>query len=152
MTLTVKFESASQIALVMESLTWRKLNVFVMPSGRVLTAPKVIFQKSLNVLSCVIVCLFWDKFGRKLKNISVGFLDVSSLSELCDMDCGPYGRCESGKCHCDEGWSGAKCDVKTCDPRCHEHGQCKNGTCICIQGWNGRHCTLGEVFNIYLKF
>ncbi|KAK3862550.1 hypothetical protein Pcinc_031597 [Petrolisthes cinctipes] len=63
-------------------------------------------------------------------------------TRLCDLDCGPHGRCEGGFCLCSVGWSGDRCDLMTCDPRCEEHGQCKNGTCICMTGWNGRHCTL----------
>ncbi|CAL4063225.1 unnamed protein product [Meganyctiphanes norvegica] len=61
---------------------------------------------------------------------------------VCDLDCGPHGRCEGGACLCDDAWTGTKCDLIKCDPRCEEHGQCKNGTCICMTGWNGRHCTL----------
>ncbi|KAJ3630391.1 hypothetical protein MTP99_011588 [Tenebrio molitor] len=61
---------------------------------------------------------------------------------LCNLDCGPHGRCDSGKCRCDPGWTGPRCEQLPCDPRCQEHGQCRNGTCVCSQGWNGRHCTL----------
>ncbi|XP_044748405.1 teneurin-a isoform X3 [Coccinella septempunctata] len=61
---------------------------------------------------------------------------------LCNLDCGPHGRCDSGKCRCEAGWTGTRCDQLPCDPRCQEHGGCRNGTCVCSQGWNGRHCTL----------
>ncbi|XP_028967535.1 teneurin-m [Galendromus occidentalis] len=60
----------------------------------------------------------------------------------CNLDCGPFGRCEEGRCRCDSGWTGNKCDLKECDPRCQLHGQCNNGTCVCIQGWMGKHCTI----------
>lgn len=60
----------------------------------------------------------------------------------CRLDCGPHGRCDSGRCVCSEGWTGDRCDTLPCDSRCSQHGQCKNGTCVCSQGWNGRHCTL----------
>ncbi|XP_045128078.1 teneurin-m-like isoform X4 [Portunus trituberculatus] len=63
-------------------------------------------------------------------------------TKVCDLDCGPHGRCEGGSCLCSAGWTGERCGLMTCDPRCEEHGQCKNGTCICMTGWNGRHCTL----------
>ncbi|XP_045492328.1 teneurin-m isoform X2 [Colias croceus] len=62
--------------------------------------------------------------------------------EVCDLDCGPHGRCVGEACVCDPGWSGEYCTSKLCDPRCSDHGQCKNGTCLCVSGWNGRHCTL----------
>ncbi|XP_045521559.1 teneurin-m isoform X2 [Pieris brassicae] len=62
--------------------------------------------------------------------------------EVCDLDCGPHGRCVGESCVCDQGWTGEFCTSKLCDPRCSDHGQCKNGTCLCVSGWNGRHCTL----------
>ncbi|CAK1578856.1 unnamed protein product [Parnassius mnemosyne] len=62
--------------------------------------------------------------------------------EVCDLDCGPHGRCVGESCVCDQGWTGEYCTSKLCDARCSDHGQCKNGTCLCVSGWNGRHCTL----------
>ncbi|XP_050362542.1 teneurin-m isoform X6 [Nymphalis io] len=62
--------------------------------------------------------------------------------EVCDLDCGPHGRCVGESCVCDQGWTGEYCTSKLCDSRCSDHGQCKNGTCLCVSGWNGRHCTL----------
>ncbi|XP_045459458.1 teneurin-m [Melitaea cinxia] len=62
--------------------------------------------------------------------------------EVCDLDCGPHGRCVGESCVCDPGWTGEFCTSKLCDARCGDHGQCKNGTCLCVSGWNGRHCTL----------
>ncbi|XP_072941823.1 teneurin-m isoform X2 [Epargyreus clarus] len=62
--------------------------------------------------------------------------------EVCDLDCGPHGRCVGESCVCDQGWTGEFCTSKLCDARCSDHGQCKNGTCLCVSGWNGRHCTL----------
>ncbi|XP_073995971.1 teneurin-a transmembrane protein isoform X3 [Rhodnius prolixus] len=65
----------------------------------------------------------------------------------CRLDCGPHGRCDSGRCVCSDGWTGDTCDTLPCDSRCSQHGQCKNGTCVCSQGWNGRHCTLPGCVN-----
>ncbi|KAJ0179603.1 hypothetical protein K1T71_005315 [Dendrolimus kikuchii] len=62
--------------------------------------------------------------------------------EVCDLDCGPHGRCVGESCVCDPSWTGEFCTSKLCDSRCSDHGQCKNGTCLCVSGWNGRHCTL----------
>ncbi|XP_045763050.1 teneurin-m isoform X4 [Maniola jurtina] len=62
--------------------------------------------------------------------------------EVCDLDCGPHGRCVGESCVCDSTWTGEYCTSKLCDARCSDHGQCKNGTCLCVSGWNGRHCTL----------
>ncbi|XP_050530422.1 teneurin-a isoform X1 [Daktulosphaira vitifoliae] len=60
---------------------------------------------------------------------------------LCNLNCGPHGKCDQGKCECDVGWTGDRCDQLPCDDRCTEHGQCRNGTCVCSRGWNGKHCT-----------
>lgn len=73
------------------------------------------------------------------------------LADVCSLDCGLNGVCESGKCRCNSGWTGNLCDQLPCDLRCAEHGQCKNGTCVCSQGWNGRHCTLREYNFINIK-
>lgn len=70
------------------------------------------------------------------------YFSLGRFADVCSLDCGPNGVCESGKCRCSVGWTGNLCDQLPCDARCAEHGQCKNGTCVCSQGWNGRHCTL----------
>lgn len=67
---------------------------------------------------------------------------VLIFAEVCDLDCGPHGRCVGDSCVCDIGWTGEFCTSKLCDSRCSDHGQCKNGTCLCVSGWNGKHCTL----------
>lgn len=69
---------------------------------------------------------------------------------LCHLNCGPHGSCDRGRCSCEAGWTGEKCDQLPCDPRCSQHGQCKNGTCICSRGWNGQHCTIGNNTNYSL--
>ena len=64
------------------------------------------------------------------------------ITERCNINCGLHGTCEGDQCICDQGWEGARCDLKKCDSRCNQHGQCSNGTCICLQGWMGKYCTL----------
>lgn len=91
-------------------------------------------QGKLDFLFIVLGMVLSEK---KTQNLSFLLLLV-----VCNLDCGAHGRCEAGKCKCDEGWTGNRCELLPCDPRCHEHGQCRNGTCVCSQGWNGRHCTL----------
>lgn len=61
-------------------------------------------------------------------------LMMFDLTERCNLECGPHGSCESGRCVCDPGWQGDVCSVKTCDPRCSAHGMCSNGTCLCTNG------------------
>lgn len=75
---------------------------------------------------------------------------LTNITDVCSLDCGPNGVCESGKCRCVTGWAGNLCDQLPCDSRCAEHGQCKNGTCVCSQGWNGRHCTLRKCFFFFI--
>ena len=69
---------------------------------------------------------------------------IRRLLALCHLNCGPHGSCDRGRCSCEAGWTGEKCDQLPYDPRCSQHGQCKNGTCICSRGWNGQHCTIGN--------
>ena len=64
----------------------------------------------------------------------VNLFSVFIFPERCNLDCGPHGSCESGRCVCDPGWQGDVCTVKTCDPRCSAHGMCSNGTCLCTNG------------------
>ena len=74
--------------------------------------------------------------SRRERNIE-GNINIF-FSAICNLNCGPHGKCEKNQCICDDGWSGTYCDIKTCNGRCEEHGQCMNGTCVCQQGWNGR--------------
>lgn len=39
------------------------------------------------------------------------------IAGVCDLDCGPHGRCEGGACLCLAGWTGERCGLMTCDPR-----------------------------------
>ena len=82
--------------------------------------------------------------GRSLGLLLLSpFLTIlSSVLELCDLECGARGHCEGGGCVCDQGWHGEHCDLQLCDSRCSAHGMCSNGTCLCTNGWNGLHCTL----------
>ena len=70
-------------------------------------------------------------FEKKPKKI---LIFTSFFSERCNLECGPHGSCESGRCVCNPGWQGDVCSVKTCDPRCSAHGMCSNGTCLCTNG------------------
>ena len=65
----------------------------------------------------------------------------------CALDCGSAGRCVSGQCVCDAGFTGAACeiDIDTCrfDP-CYHGGVCVDGvnsfTCRCPTGFTGIAC------------
>ncbi|XP_028172086.1 teneurin-m-like [Ostrinia furnacalis] len=41
--------------------------------------------------------------------------------EVCDLDCGPHGRCVGESCVCDPGWTGEYCTSKLCDASCSDH-------------------------------
>ena len=64
--------------------------------------------------------------------------------KLDDCDCGEFGICHSGSCHCLDGHHGEKCEKSTCSQGCSSHGKCHqiNGEymCTCEKGWNGTAC------------
>ena len=69
--------------------------------------------------------------------------------------CSGHGTCNdkdygNGRCTCDEGMVGVKCDTKQeddkCSPSCYtEHGACDEdqGVCICYDGYKGKDCRSG---------
>ena len=62
----------------------------------------------------------------------------------CDtVHCGFHGTCTSGKCVCDVGYTGNKCEivVDRCGQiSCSSHGTCINGKCHCNDGYTGDTC------------
>ncbi|GFR86630.1 teneurin-m-like isoform X2 [Elysia marginata] len=69
------------------------------------------------------------------------FSGLNCETEICRLECA-HGKCQSQRCVCDPGWSGALCDQLECNHRCDLHGKCQNGTCMCTTGWNGKYCTI----------
>ncbi|KAJ0066515.1 hypothetical protein NL108_014277, partial [Boleophthalmus pectinirostris] len=60
----------------------------------------------------------------------------------CEAHCNKRGRCVSGQCECDRGWSGESCDRaeckrEGCGPR---HVYSRSG-CVCDAGWTGHNCS-----------
>lgn len=59
-----------------------------------------------------------------------------------DVDCGANGVCVDGTCDCEEGYSGANCEIL--DPcfnvDCGANGTCVDGTCDCEEGYYGEFC------------
>ena len=85
------------------------------------------------------------------------------------VDCGVNGECVDGTCDCEEGYSGANCEIF--DPcfsiDCGANGTCVDGTCDCEDGYYGDNCELliqdrfvgtwsgldcdGDVFNLLIE-
>ncbi|CAL9706185.1 unnamed protein product [Knipowitschia caucasica] len=58
----------------------------------------------------------------------------------CEAGC--RGRCESGVCVCEAGWSGDLCERAPCEDRgCGRHGMCTHEGCVCDAGWIGHNCS-----------
>ncbi|XP_063421998.1 integrin beta-1-A-like isoform X1 [Mytilus trossulus] len=70
-------------------------------------------------------------------------------------DCNRQGRLECGVCHCNDGWSGDKCDCdisktqeETCGQTtdgvnyiiCSNVGECQCGKCVCPDDYTGEYC------------
>lgn len=66
-------------------------------------------------------------------------LIVTSCNESCD--CMNGGICVDGTCHCEEGFTGPRCQERTCDKPCKNGGECVDGTCKCPEGYTGPDCS-----------
>lgn len=64
----------------------------------------------------------------------------------CPGGCNGNGACLNGTCTCQDGFTGATCDVAICPgkPECSGQGICNrtDGKCACKQGFTGRDCGL----------
>ena len=73
-------------------------------------------------------------------------LSYSCSEDNCaDSNCGPNGNCDpdTGNCICDDGFSGANCEINVCDAvDCGANGTCNqlDGTCACDTGFEGTAC------------
>ena len=43
-------------------------------------------------------------------------------------------------CHCEAGWHGDACGLRTCPKDCHRRGRCLDGRCICAARYAGAAC------------
>ena len=88
--------------------------------------------------------------------------DICEWSETClprcDKDLCVHGTCDAGSCVCEDGFSGANCDVcsltdadgacEVCsEEMCHHHGTCEAGRCLCMAGWSGPFCAQRACLN-----
>ncbi len=55
--------------------------------------------------------------------------------------CGPHGACVEGRCYCEVGYDGPRCEVSRCPHGCGGHGRCDGHRCVCDAGWEGDDCT-----------
>lgn len=84
-----------------------------------------------------------------MKNLSLLFIAVMLLGAgACkkasheNLTCGTHKHVANNNCVCDNGWSGANCDVASlCDSViCLAHAHCVSGICQCDSGWTGANC------------
>jgi len=81
---------------------------------------------------------------RLIVFLLVALITLGSSAQNCgDYDCHGHGDCVNGQCNCEEGWSGAQCDVYLCGVHvdgCTGHGQCRESGCVCHDGFGGYNC------------
>ncbi|KAJ1365094.1 putative protein tag-53 [Parelaphostrongylus tenuis] len=65
----------------------------------------------------------------------------------CPYNCHAHGSCQNSNCICEEGFTGAYCDMRTCTKRdegkpgpCLHGGICKNLRCSCATSYHGENC------------
>jgi hypothetical protein len=84
-------------------------------------------------------------------------------SETCVDNCNNKGKCNFGRCICDDMYYGISCELTKCnssicyyDPdlwfeeycyHCSNHGICNNGVCLCNDGWVGDDCSIMDCQN-----
>lgn len=90
-----------------------------------------------------------------MKNLIILFLLGSALltigcGEKCDdINCGINGTCIDGVCNCNEGYSGATCEIHVCDNiNCNDNGTCVDGSCNCDPGYSGVNCEINVCDNV----
>eukprot|EP00058_Branchiostoma_floridae_P023774 XP_002609264.1 hypothetical protein BRAFLDRAFT_124749 [Branchiostoma floridae] len=72
---------------------------------------------------------------------SCGCVGAQGQPGVCDPAC-KYGKCENGRCVCDEGFTGDDCSERACPDNCKDRGDCVNGVCVCKPGFTGADCSL----------
>ncbi len=79
-----------------------------------------------------------------LKNIPLLLvLAFVACGDPCDdVVCGPNGTCVEGDCLCNDGYSGANCQINICDSVNCNNGNCDpvTGDCTCDDGYEGGFC------------
>jgi hypothetical protein len=54
--------------------------------------------------------------------------------------CSGHGHHDFGRCFCDPGWAGDRCDITEKPLDCGLHGKASHGWCVCEPGWKGGAC------------
>lgn len=96
---------------------------------------------------------------RKNYNSELWFL----LFESCDAKNCANGYCDYGRCVCNNGYWGDRCDKRYCPNsfcyndfdilstqvcyHCSGHGSCNNRKCTCEEGWFGEECSISGCKN-----
>ena len=73
-------------------------------------------------------CLCFEGSGERCEDVEVKE----------EIEC-VHGLSYQGKCICEAGWEGEKCDEDACQS-CSGHGRCLDRTCVCDDHFSGPHC------------
>ena len=74
---------------------------------------------------------------------------ILELDGVCPTECQHGSAFNNGRCTCQNGWSGERCETVDIEPslsteclnNCTGQGICLNGGCVCHKGFNGTDCS-----------
>ena len=68
------------------------------------------------------------------------------MIDVCPIFCNGHGQYLQGSCHCESGWKGRECTLRSneCEiADCNGNGLCIDGSCHCRPGFKGNDCEQG---------
>ena len=95
----------------------------------------VLLTVKVNLNSIQLYLIFHFIFWNNL------LFPLSKKTPQCLHNCN-HGECVNGRCKCEDGWTGVRCQLKRCLNACSKHGKCRAGRCRCWKSWSGADCSI----------
>ncbi|EFC35194.1 predicted protein, partial [Naegleria gruberi] len=124
--------------------------------GRIATSRGLSLPTGILVVSDVEIYIADAKNGR-IRLLSTKQTVCYDVDASENSACNGNGLCfDTDTCVCQQGWSGANCNITSCsgvssndNSVCSGHGSCVNTeTCVCKQGWYSANCNVTSCFGV----